>query len=670
MTEANIKPMLHLAFPLFLPCLKAALLLCLALGGVRAWALEPVTLQLKWTHAFQFAGYYAAIDKGFYKEAGLDVRLLEAAPGVDPVQVVLSNRAQFGVGTSSLLLSRHAGAPVVALAVIFQHSPQVLVARKTQLVQSVHDLRGKRIMFEPQSDELRAYLRQEGLGDTTWQALAHSFNPQDLIDGKVDAMTAYVTSELYDLDRAGLAYQVYSPRAAGIDFYGDNLFTTEQQIRDHPQRVAAFRAASLKGWQYAMARPEEIIDLILARYSKQHPRDFYVSEAQQMAQLMQLTLVEVGYMNPGRWQHIAQTYASLGLLPADVSLDGFLYRNALEPTDWRPYLQLATLLLAGMALLISFIWRTNRRLSASLASQQAAQQALLASESLYQSILHALPDAVVVTDLHGIIRHASPAAVNMMRCTQEAQLQGRDIADFRDPAETPRALANIAAMFEGVYNGAEEYRVTRVDGSVLDTEINAEIVRNAQGQPDGLIFVVRDISERKKVEAHIRHMAQHDTLTGLANRALFSDRLQRAIASARRDQTQLALMFIDLDHFKPVNDDYGHATGDLLLQQVAWRLSACVRASDTVARIGGDEMVVLLRDVDSTAHTLDVAEKIRASLAQPFDIGGHRLNISGSLGVALYPEHGQDADTLVKHADAAMYQAKDMGRDRVQLYLR
>jgi diguanylate cyclase (GGDEF)-like protein len=103
---------------------------------------------------------------------------------------------------------------------------------------------------------------------------------------------------------------------------------------------------------------------------------------------------------------------------------------------------------------------------------------------------------------------------------------------------------------------------------------------------------------------------------------------------------------------------------------VAWRLSACVRASDTVARIGGDEMVVLLRDVDSTAHTLDVAEKIRASLAQAFDIGGHQLNISGSLGVALYPEHGQDADTLVKHADAAMYQAKDMGRDRVQLYLR
>jgi len=660
--------MLRHTCPLCLPCLKLALLLCLALGGTGAWALESVTLQLKWTHAFQFAGYYAAIEKGFYKEAGLDVQLLEAAPGVDPVQVVLSNQAQFGVGTSSLLLSRHAGAPVVALAVIFQHSPQVLVARKTQLVQSVHDLRGKRIMFEPQSDELRAYLRQEGLDDAAWQALAHSFHPQDLIDGRVDAMTAYVTSELYDLDRAGLEYQVYSPRAAGIDFYGDNLFTTEQQIRDHPERVAAFRAASLKGWQYAMARPDEIIDLILARYSKQHPRDFYVFEAQQMAQLLQLTLVEVGYMHPGRWQHIADTYASLALLPADLSLAGFLYSSTLTPTDWRPYLQLATLLLAGMTLLISFILRTNRRLAASLASQQAAQQALLASESLYQSILHASPDAVVVTDLHGIIRHASPAAVSMMRCTQEAQLQGRDIADFRDPTETPRALANIAAMFEGVYNGAEEYRVIRVDGSVLDTEINAEIVRNAQGQPDGLIFVVRDVSERKKVEAHIRHMAQHDTLTGLANRALFADRLQRAIASARRDHTLLALIFIDLDHFKPVNDVYGHATGDLLLQQVALRLRACVRMSDTVARIGGDELVVVLRDVDGTAHALEVAEKIRVSLALPFDIADHQLNISGSLGVALYPEHGQDDDTLVKHADVAMYQAKDMGRNRVQLY--
>ena len=304
--------------------LWAVVAFCLP-GALAAQALDPVTLQFKWSHAFQFAGYYAAVEKGYYQQAGLSVDLREAAPGTDPVKVVMEGKADFGVGTSSLLLERHAGVPVVALAVIFQHSPQVLVAHQNQPLQSVHDLKGKRVMFEAQTAELLAYLRQEGLDVTALQALPHSFNTRDLIEGRVDAMSAYSTNELYELDQAEFAYQVYSPRTVGIDFYGDNLFTTEQQIKEHPARVAAFRAASLKGWQYAMAHPDEIIDLIMARYSKKHPRAFYEFEAQQMQPLLQSSLIEVGYMNPGRWHHIAQTYASLNLLPKDVTLKGFWF---------------------------------------------------------------------------------------------------------------------------------------------------------------------------------------------------------------------------------------------------------------------------------------------------------------------------------------------------------
>jgi diguanylate cyclase (GGDEF)-like protein/PAS domain S-box-containing protein len=432
--------------------------------------------------------------------------------------------------------------------------------------------------------------------------------------------------------------------------------------------VAAFRAASLKGWQYAMNHPEEVVDLILTHYSNKHPRAFYLFEAQQMAPLLQSSLIEAGYMNPGRWHHIAQTYASLGLLPKDVSLDGFLYDATPPPSVWSPYLGGTLALLLGMILLASYIFQTNRRLAAGLASQKLAQQALTESQQLYQSILHASPDAVVVSDLQGIIRHVSPVAVTMMGGATEAQLLGRNIADFRDPAEAQRAIANITTMFEGVYNGAEDYRLIRLDGSMLDTEINAEIVRDGQGQPSGLIFVVRDISERKKTEDRIRHMAQHDPLTGLPNRALFSDRMQRAIANAVRDKTGLALMFIDLDKFKPVNDTYGHAVGDLLLLDVARRMLLCVRDSDTVARIGGDEFVVLLRDASGVPETLAVAEKIRSALDQPFLLEGYTLKISCSVGVAIFPEHGQDDITLAKNADLAMYQAKERGRNQVCLY--
>jgi diguanylate cyclase (GGDEF)-like protein/PAS domain S-box-containing protein len=642
-------------------------LTCCLLGATAVHALEAVTLQLKWTHAFQFAGYYAAIEKGFYEQAGLSVNLLEAAPGTEPVKIVVDGKADFGVGASSLLLERQAGVPVVALAVIFQHSPLVLVARQNRPLQSVHDLKGKRVMFEAQSSELKAYLRQEGIDDAALQALPHSFNTRDLIEGRVDGMTAYSTNELFDLDNAGFAYQTYSPRAVGIDFYGDNLFTTERQIKENPARVAAFRTASLKGWQYAMAHPDEIIDLILAKYSKHRARAFYEFEAQQMVPLLQSSLVEVGYMNPGRWQHIAQTYSALGLLPKNVSLDGFLYDTTPSSSIWSPYFGGALALLLGMTLLASYILRTNRRLATSLATQKQVQQALSESKQLYQSILHASPDAVVVSDLQGIIRHVSPVAVSMMGGATENQLLGRNIAEFRDPAEAQRAIANITAMFEGVYNGAEGYRLIRLDGSLLDTEINAEIVRDGQGQPSGLIFVIRDISERKKTEEHIRHMAQHDPLTGLPNRALFSDRLQSAITNAVRDKTGLALMFIDLDKFKPVNDTYGHGVGDLLLQDVAQRMLQCLRDSDTVARIGGDEFVVLLRGSSAIPETLAVAEKIRKGLERPFLIDGHVLQISCSIGVARFPEHGQDDITLAKNADLAMYRAKELGRNQICL---
>ena len=182
------------------------------------------------------------------------------------------------------------------------------------------------------------------------------------------------------------------------------------------------------------------------------------------------------------------------------------------------------------------------------------------------------------------------------------------------------------------------------------------------------LVVLYDITERKQQQDQILHMAQHDSLTGLANRALFNDRLQRALASARRDKTSLALMFIDLDKFKPVNDQFGHAVGDWLLQQVAHRMQACVRDSDTLARIGGDEFVVLLRDVAGEPEALAVAEKIRASLAQPFVLAGHGLDISCSVGVALYPQHGVDDLVLSLNADHAMYQAKAEGRNRVRVH--
>jgi diguanylate cyclase (GGDEF)-like protein len=180
------------------------------------------------------------------------------------------------------------------------------------------------------------------------------------------------------------------------------------------------------------------------------------------------------------------------------------------------------------------------------------------------------------------------------------------------------------------------------------------------------VGVVRDITSRKVIENRMAHMAQHDALTGLPNRALFDDRLHQAVTQSHRNRTRLALLYIDLDHFKPVNDTLGHATGDVLLKVAARRMQEHVRASDTVARIGGDEFVVLLSAVQDKDDARGVAEKIREALSQVFELaGGHTAHISSSIGIAVYPDHAIDEIQLSKHADDAMYQAKQMGRDRV-----
>ncbi|NMG50131.1 diguanylate cyclase [Azoarcus communis] len=643
----------------------------LVLFAPSARALDKVVLQLKWTHAFQFAGYYAAVEKGFYREAGLEVELREAVPGLDPVEEVLSGRAAYGVGNSSLLLARSAGKPVVALAVVFQHSPVVIMAREYEATQGVHNLIGKRLMVEPQSDELLAYLDQAGVPLDRVEQLPHSFNPQDLIEGKVDAITAYVTNEPFFLEQAGVPFHLYTPRSVGIDFYGDNLFTTEQVLKQGPERVRAMREASLRGWRYAMAHPEEVIDLIMAKYSQRHPRAFYQFEARQMVPLLMPELIEIGYMNPGRWRHIADTYANLGLMPGDFSLDGFLYEP--DPKADLKGLYAALVLLLGVSAIAFYIHRVNRRLALALMESHEAHEALSRSEERHRLLADHASDVIWTMDLQGRFTYVSPSVEKLRGYTVD-EVMRQSLDEVLTPESAPIAVDGLSRAIAAVQAGLPvpdfraELEQPCKDGSTVWTEVTVTGIRNESGVFVGLLGVTRNISERKQAEAKMLHMARHDPLTGLPNRALLADRLQQAMAAARRDGQVLALMFIDLDKFKPINDSLGHAVGDVLLVEVARRVRNCVRESDTVARIGGDEFVVLLRTVDSESGALAVADKIRVALGQPVCVGEHRLGVSASIGVAMFPAHGEDDLALTQHADIAMYEAKARGGDAVYVF--
>ncbi|SME89397.1 Histidine kinase-, DNA gyrase B-, and HSP90-like ATPase [Tistlia consotensis] len=372
----------------------------LALVACPAWAaqdggskpLEHIVLQLKWRHQFQFAGYYAAVAEGFYRDAGLEVELVEAKQGEDPAPVVASGMATYGVGGSDLVLARAKGLPVVALAAIYQHSPYAIVTLSGRGIDSVHDLVGKRMMIEPQAAELLAYLRYEGIDIERIEQVPHSFDIESLARGEVDATTAYVTDEVFALEEAGLDYQVFTARSAGIDFYGDVLFTTEDELARHPERVSAFLKATIKGWHYALDHPQEIARLIRARYSTRHSLRHLLFEAAQTRRLMAADVVEIGYMHEGRWRHIADTYASLGMMPPDFELAGFLYQPDAR-VDHRGLYRTVAALAAALVLagaLGTWFWALSRRLRREIGEREAAQwqtEAVLARERNLLSIL-------------------------------------------------------------------------------------------------------------------------------------------------------------------------------------------------------------------------------------------------------------------------------------------
>lgn len=341
-----------------------ALVLSPQLGAAPfAPALQPVTLQLKWKHQFQFAGYYAALAKGYYRDAGMDVRILEAGPTHSSVETVVGGGADFGVSNTQLLLDKSHGAPVVALAAIMQHSPLSLVVRRDSGIRTAKDLAGRKLMIGPDSAELRAYFKHTGVDENSFQRQQHSQNIIDLINRRTDGLTAYTPNQPYVLEQAGIDYLELRALDGGIDFYGDVLFTTEQQLKDHPERVKAFRQASLQGWTYAMEHPDEIAELIHRRYAPERPLEHLLWEARRYRPFIMADLIELGHMNPSRWRHIADTYAELGMLPKNFDFSGLLYEpNPYDLRRFYPWLGGGVLLLLVLTLFSAYVVNSRRKL--------------------------------------------------------------------------------------------------------------------------------------------------------------------------------------------------------------------------------------------------------------------------------------------------------------------
>lgn len=498
--------------------------------------LQGIDFQLRWHHQFQFAGYYAAVEKGYYHDEGFEVHLHEGGPGKTPVEEVLAGRAQYAEANSELIYAKLQGRPVVALAAIFQHSPSVLLTRKDAGINSPHDLVGKKIMLMNSLTDADFYAMflHEGIKPDAIDIIPSSYDFEDLISGKVTAFNSYLTNEPFILKQRGIDFTVINPSAYGIDFYSDILFTTEKEVIQNPERVEAFRRATLKGWHYAMGHTDEIIDVLLTKYKVPKSRAHLKFEADAMRPLILPDLIEIGHMNPGRMQRMADAFIEVGMGKKDASIDGFDY------------------------------------------------------DPISPDLIEKLKKTITVVSVIGAI-----------------------------------------------------------------------ILLLAIGLLWGWFRLKNEIRLRKLAEESVRQLAFNDTLTGISNRNSFIPYATMLLHTAKRSHQKCALCFFDLNRFKEINDDYGHMAGDAVLIHVAKAISSAIRESDMVARIGGDEFVVLLAGIHDLEDTMRITHEIQNAITQTIPFDGQELYITASLGVAIYPDDGEEIDMLMSNADTAMYKNKE-----------
>jgi diguanylate cyclase (GGDEF)-like protein/PAS domain S-box-containing protein len=883
--------------------LASLLFLALCSSHVFAQPAEKVSLQFKWLHSFQFAGYYAAKEKGFYAEEQLDVTFRERIRGINNIEQVLKGDSQYGVADTSLLEQRLVGKPVVVLASIFQHCPLVYITLKNSGIVGPHELKGKRVMEDNYDNApLLTMLYEAGVSRDQLVHLDNTFNPDDLINGKTDAMVSYLTDQIDYFKNKGVEINIINPRNYGVDFLSDNLFTTEQEINQHPERVRRFLRASLKGWDYALRHQDELIRIILSKYnpgnrlSAEHLR----FEAKETVKMISPESVPVGHTDTKRFQRIADTYLQLGLIKSIDNLEGFVYGQTksgtlnitpeeqawlqahpvirvgidrdFAPYEWidaksnyvglsadyialvgqrlgvkldiikdkswteilemakrgeldmisnanktpdrerylfftEPYLntpaiiisdsgngfigtldrlngkqvvleksyfmqellmhdhpkirliptenvhaalamvssgradayigdaasanyaiqregmlnlnfsgdtnyksyhsmaatkanpELAGLLAKALAsipqaekdaiqnrwmslkyepgvktetallysaaalLLLAFIVTWNMRLRREISKRKKVEE----EQRMAASVFESTQEGILITDAKGNIIDMNPAFNNITGYARDEVL-GKKPSLLKSGLHDASFYDNMWRTIDrqGYWRGEVWNR--KKGGEVFAEWLTISAVANRQGKITHYIGTSSDITQLKEQERKLEFMAHYDPLTGVPNRILLADHMHLAFAQTKRDNCLMAVGYLDLDGFKPVNDKMGHEAGDQLLIEIALRIKNSLREGDTLARLGGDEFVFLLLGLQKVEDCETTLHRLLEVISRPVTLHNQAVSVSASIGISIYPEDNTDPDTLLRHADQAMYQAKQEGKNCFHIY--
>ena len=516
----------------------------LAWAGMAASEKAParsqlVVFQLSSTHRFQFAGYYAAVEQGYYRDAGLDVVLMEGPASQSHIDEVLAGRANYGVAAGGELLAHHLrGEGVVVLAAVFQHAPDVLVASKDSGILGPHDMTGKRIMLGADAESIvyRAMFVFEGVSLDRLTRLDQGAGIEALLEGTADVVAASLLEGLEG------PVTVIRPASYGVDFYGDCLFTSEQEVSKYSDRCQAFRDASLRGWEYAMAHPDEIVGLLIAKYGAQATRDALSREAAAMTQLVIPELDRIGHMNPDRWGRMASACDRLGMAQSDYSLSGFMYDpeaasgGGLSTVRWLAGVTLAGGMLgASMVMVLMFfnqrlrrsvenqtveLSKLNDELRREIAERRHFGEALLESEERLAITLDSIGDGVIATDRVGRITLMNPVAERLTGWSMQDAI-GISLksafkvinADTRRPAETPVAKVIREGKIVGPIN--QNVLVSR-DGTECQISESGAPILDRDGHIVGVVLVFRNVTEQRRLEDQLRHSQRMEPVGRLA----------------------------------------------------------------------------------------------------------------------------------------------------------
>lgn len=744
------------------------ILLLMACPSLASKENSTVSVQLDWVYQFQYAGFIAAVEKGFYNEVGLTVELHEYTPGLDTIGKVMSGQCNYGINNSSIIVHDGKIVPLVLLATYLQSSPLVFITSPE--IKKPIDFMGKRLMGttdELKYSSLALLLDHFSINKQNTKISEHSFNINDFIEKRVDIMSAFRSNQLYELDKHGVKYNIIDPADYGFYMSAVNVFCSKDEALHFPERTQKFINATNRGWQYALDNTDELIDIIYAKYSQKKSKEALLYEARIIKDMMLLDFYPVGQANEELSRRALKQLQQANTLQTDDSLGTFLFHDLIRKynqqltwspqeqkyleekreitlcvdPDWMPiesikngqhigiaadlYRYFDKVLPIPITLIKTHSWSESLEKVAtrqcdllSLASDTAQRRTYLDFTQSFIDlpiVMATRQDTIFVEDISqltdqkvGVVTNYTHAELIRKKNPQLKVVEVNSVEDGLNRVEQGELFGYIDNLIVVASHIQHEYAGSLKISARLDEKTSLAIgTRNdepllheifqtlvEQLQEDQLhsifnkwapisyevgfnypllikilfclvivgiaflfhYFRLRQYSEQLKV------LSITDKLTGLYNRMKMDEVLSYQYQRLTRYHTECGLIMLDIDHFKRINDHYGHQAGDQVLVKFSALLQQNIRTTDIAGRWGGEEFFILCPNTAETGLQ-NVAEKLLEHIrSYPFL---HGEKITASLGVGMLNADLSIAQN-VDHIDTLMYQAKKLGRNQIR----